>query len=169
MSSVVLAPLTTAHAEAMLRWMLDPDVAQNLGLRSEPTLEKTLAFIEKAANDESICALAILADGQHVGNVVLDMIDRRASKAHLHIYVGEHTARGRGVGRTAVKLAVDVAFDDLAVDKVWLTVHARNARAIAAYQAVGFVTEGVHREEFVLGDERIDELYMGILRRERIA
>jgi diamine N-acetyltransferase len=167
MPSVVLAPLTAAHAEAMLRWMRDADVAENLGLRSEPTLDKTLSFIARAADDDTVCARAVVADGEHVGNVVLDMIDRRASKARLHIYLGEEAARGRGVGRSAVKLALDVAFDELAIDKVWLTVHARNARAIAAYQAVGFVTEGVHREEFVLGDERIDEIYMGILRRER--
>lgn len=151
----------------MLRWMRDPEVAQNVGLRSTPTLEKTLAFIARAADDDTICGRAIVVDGEHVGNVVLDMIDRHAGKARLHIYLGETNARGRGVGKSAVKLALDVAFDELGLDKVWLTVHARNARAIAAYHAVGFVTEGVHREEFVLGAERVDEHYLGILRRER--
>jgi RimJ/RimL family protein N-acetyltransferase len=162
-ANVMLVSLTTAHAEAMYRWMCDPEVAMNLGIRSEPSLEKTRAFIERAANDTTIQARAILLDDKHVGNVVLDQIDGQARKARLHIYVGEAAARGRGVGKHAVGGALELAFDELSLNKVWLTVHTRNARAIAAYVAVGFRVEGVHREEFVIGEDLVDELYMGCL------
>jgi RimJ/RimL family protein N-acetyltransferase len=47
--------------------------------------------------------------------------------------------------------------------KVWLTVHARNAAARRAYEKVGFVTEGLLRGEFLLGGERVDAYYMGLL------
>ena len=33
---------------------------------------------------------------------------------------------------------------------MWLTVHAHNAAAIAAYVAAGFAMEGILRDEFVL-------------------
>jgi RimJ/RimL family protein N-acetyltransferase len=166
MAEVALVPLDMRHAEAMYVWMCDPVVAKNLGLRSEPSPEKTRAFIEHAMNDDSVCAYAILLDGAHVGNVVLDQIDRHASKARLHIYVGEPSARGHGVGKRALRQALAVAFGELALNKVWLTVHARNAAAIAAYVAVGFHVEGVHRQEFVLDGKRLDELYMGCLASE---
>jgi RimJ/RimL family protein N-acetyltransferase len=158
---VALAPLDASHADAMLRWMQDPFVAENLGLRSEPSLEKTHDFIRRAGTDPTIAARAILHDGLHVGNVVLDSIDRFASKARLHIYVGEARARGCGVAKRAVRLALDLAFGDLGLDKVWLTVHAGNASARAVYLAAGFVEEGVHREEFLLRGERVDAIYMG--------
>jgi RimJ/RimL family protein N-acetyltransferase len=161
--NVALVPLGPAHAEAMARWMLDPVVAKNLGLRTEPDLEKTIAYIERVGSDATFAARAILADGAHVGNVVLDQIDRHVGRAHLHIYVGEASARGGGVGKRALKQALAIAFGELGLNKVWLTVHARNANAIAAYVAVGFEVEGVHRQEFMLDGERIAELYMGCL------
>lgn len=162
-ADVTLASLSPDHAEAMYRWMRDPMVAKNVGLRSEPTLEKTLAFIARASSDDTIEARAILRGGVHVGNVVLDQIDRHASKARLSIYVGETAERGRGVGKHALLAALRLAFENLSLNKVWLTVHTRNVNAIAAYVAVGFQVEGVHREEFVLDGARVDELYMGCL------
>jgi RimJ/RimL family protein N-acetyltransferase len=163
---VELTSLTIAHAEAMFRWMCDPAVAENLGLRGEPTIEKSRAFVERAAVDETVCARAVLVSGAHVGNVVLDRLDRHGSTGRLHLYVGEPSARGKGVGKRVVTLALVLAFDELCLHKVWLTVHARNGRAISVYTAMGFHVEGVHREEFVLRGERIDEFYMGVLARE---
>ena len=160
---VALGALAPAHAPAIVRWLRDPAVSSNLGLRSKPTLAKTRAFIA-AARGDALCARAILVGGRHVGNVVLDQIDRRVGKARLHIYIGEPDARGHGVGRCALELALALAFEQLDLHKVWLTVHVRNQPAIRAYEAVGFKVEGTHRAEFLLDGERIDELYMGVLR-----
>lgn len=164
MAEVTLAALDVTHAEAMLRWTSQADVAENLGLRTEPSLERTLAYIERTKTDPTYSAWAIMLGGRHVGNVILDQIDRRTERARLHIYVGGGAARGQGVGRRAVVLALDVAFGKLGLNKVWLTVHEKNAVAIAAYLAVGFTLEGTHRKEFLLDGELVDELYMGILR-----
>ena len=168
-AAVSLAPLRPAHAPAIVRWLRDPAVAANLGLRSEPTLARTRAFIAAASGSGDLCARAILVGGRHVGNVVLDQIDRRIGKARLHIYIGEAATRGRGVGQRAVALALARAFGPLDLHKVWLTVHAQNHAAIRAYEAAGFAIEGVHRDEFLLGGERLDELYMGALRPARAA
>jgi RimJ/RimL family protein N-acetyltransferase len=169
-ADVSLAPLRPAHAPAIVRWLRDPAVAANLGLRSEPTLARTRAFIAAAGGGSGdLCARAILVGGRHVGNVVLDQIDRRIGKARLHIYIGEAATRGRGVGQRAVALALALAFGPLDLHKVWLTVHAQNHAAIRAYEAAGFAIEGVHRDEFLLGGERLDELYMGALRPARAA
>jgi len=163
-SEVSLAPLHATHAPAIVRWLRDPDVGANLGLRAAPTLARTRSFIAAARRGRGIAARAILCDGRHVGNVVLDHIDRRVGKARLHVYIGDPAARGRHVGRRAVALAVALAFEQLDLHKVWLTVHARNTAAIRAYQAVGFVIEGTHRAEFQLAGSLVDELYMGVLR-----
>ena len=50
-----------------------------------------------------------------------------------------------------------------ALHKVWLTVHAGNAAAIAVYERCGFQTEGVLRDEFLLDGERVDALRMGVI------
>jgi RimJ/RimL family protein N-acetyltransferase len=159
-----LIPLSRDHAAAMYRWMCDPAVRDNIGLRSEPSLARTKDWIEQAWADESTVPLAIQLGDSHVGNVVLDRIDRHLSTARLSIYVGESNARGKHVGRRAVSLAVAHAFDELGLNKVWLTVHAHNAAGIAAYTAAGFVIEGVLRDEFVLHGRRCGAFYMSVLR-----
>lgn len=161
-----LVPLAGLHAEATMRWVSDPEIAAALGLAREPSRERTVEFIEGAESDESIDASAILANGRHVGNVVLDQIDSRLGTARLSIYIGERAARGRGCGRAAIRLALERAFGDLGLHKVWLVVHERNSAAIASYEACGFREEGRLRGEFVLGEERLDALRMGVLAEE---
>jgi RimJ/RimL family protein N-acetyltransferase len=153
----------------MFGWMRDPVVAENVGVRSEPSLERTLAWIEHARAAADVDAFAIVAAGEHVGNVVLDRIDAYLGTARLSIYLGEARARGRGIASAAMRLALRHAFSALGLRKVWLTVHARNGTAIAAYARLGFSVEGVLRDEFVLGGERLPALYMGLLRSEFVS
>jgi RimJ/RimL family protein N-acetyltransferase len=105
-------------------------------------------------------------DGMHVGNVVLDRIDSHLATCRLSIYVGESDARGKGIGRAAVRRAVEHAFDVLGLNKVWLTVHVHNAAAIAAYVAAGFAVEGILRDEFVLRGKRCAAFTMSVLKQE---
>ena len=160
--TVTLSPLKPEHAEATYRWVCDAEVADNLGLRHAPSLELTRAWIKQAVMDPHKRAFAIRSDGIHVGNIVLDQIDRYLGTCRLSIYVGE-AGRGQGVGRQAVALAAEQAFDELGLNKVWLIVHAHNARAVKAYLAAGFVIEGVLRDEFILRGQRVNALRMGLL------
>jgi RimJ/RimL family protein N-acetyltransferase len=64
--------------------------------------------------------------------------------ADLGIRIGAEQDRGRGVGATAVSLALDYAWQHLNLMRVQLRVLAGNARAIAAYRQGGFSEEGRH-------------------------
>jgi RimJ/RimL family protein N-acetyltransferase len=163
---IQLVRLHQRHAEAMYRWMCDPVVRENVGVRSEPSLARTGAWIEQATQDPTVAPFAIELDGVHVGNVVLDRIDNHLATCRLSIYVGEPLARGKGVGRAAVERAVEHAFYSLELNKVWLTVHVHNAPAIAAYVAAGFAVEGILRDEFVLRGKRCAAFYMSVLKQE---
>ncbi len=160
---VTIIPLAVEHAAKMYCWMGDPVVAHNLGLRSEPSLEKTISWITYALQDPLIQPLAVLLSGQHVGNVILDRIDTYLATARMSVYIGESSARGAGVGLTAVYLALAEGFKNLNLYKIWLTVHTRNFPAINVYSRLGFVLEGILRGEFWLDGQRVDVLYMGLL------
>ena len=90
---------------------------------------------------------------------------------HVHVLVRPRIGTtGRRLVR-ALKVEKSLGgrklFGPLDLHKVWLTVHARNAAAIHAYEAVGFRVEGTHRGEFLLDGARLDEIYMGILKTDR--
>lgn len=165
MSQIELKPLNKQHAPAMLAWMRDPDVAENLGLRSEPSLDRTLAWLANAEHDPSIVPLAIECDSRHVGNVIIDRIDTYLGTGRISIYIGEAAARGMKIGQRCLKLVAQHAFETLGLHKIWLTVHVHNARAIAAYTAAGFAVEGVLRDEFILRGQRCNAFLMGLLRK----
>ena len=158
-----LVPIDQSHGERMLVWMQDPALRQSLGIHAEPSAERTRAWIEHAMTSDDTKAFAIFDEERHIGNVVLDRIDRRLGTTRLSIYLGEAGVRGRGNGRRALRLALGEAFQRLGLHKVWLIVHAENVRAIAAYVAAGFSVEGVLRDEFLLDGRRMSVLYMGIL------
>ena len=162
MSTLELRPLEPAHAETMRRWMLDPGVAENVGLRSTPTLARTLEWMGK----DSVDARAIFHAGQHIGNVVLDQLDTHLQTARISIYLGEPSARGKGLAAEALRLALARGFAQHRLYRIWLTVHERNGPALALYARVGFRREGVMRGDFLLRGERVDAVLMSILRSE---
>ena len=141
--AVRLEPLSLEHAEATLAWLEDPEVAGGLGLRREPSIDATRAFIERSREDAHCHPFAIVAGGAHVGNVVLDLLDDHLGTARLSIYVGESAARGAGVAQGAIRRAAEHAEEVLGLHKLWLTVHVGNAPALAAYARCGFRVEGV--------------------------
>lgn len=163
---VELTSLNSAHAAAMFEWMCDPYISGNIGLTREPSLEKTRQWIEATHDDQRIRPFGILLAGRHVGNVVLDHIESGLGTVRLSIYIGEPNVRSGGVGTTAMYLALKLAFEQLDLHKVWLTVHPQNFQAICVYSRLGFVLEGIHRDEFLIEGRRVPALYMGLLETE---
>jgi RimJ/RimL family protein N-acetyltransferase len=163
---VTLTPITLAHAPKMFEWMLDPEVRENLGVKRDPSLAATTEWIAKSLNDPSVRAYAILLSGNHVGNVILDRIDPFTSSARMSIYIGEGSVRGKGVGRAGLYKVLCIGFHELNLNKIWLTVHCQNCQAINSYLSLGFVVEGVLRDEFILRGNRISVFYMGLLKKE---
>jgi RimJ/RimL family protein N-acetyltransferase len=146
--------------------MCDPSVSRNVGLRSEPSLEKTMAWINRMFQDSSIRAWAVMLEGRHVGNVILDQIDLYLNTARVSVYVGMPEQRASGIGRTAVYLAAQRGFGEMGLNKIWATIHVNNIASIRMFNSLGFRVEGILRDEFWLEEQRVDVFYMGLLRGE---
>ena len=79
-------------------------------------------------------------------------------------------AKGRGLGRAAVRQLKAMAFTQLRAHRFWLDVKALNTRALKLYQGEGFVEEGRLRESVrvtIDGADGYDSLVvMSLLDRE---
>lgn len=73
---------------------------------------------------------------------------------------------GAGIGRRALSLVVDRAFEKHKAHRVWLDTFTGNNRAQRAYAAAGFIREGVLREAFLKNDRYESLVIMSILRSE---
>jgi hypothetical protein len=98
-----------------------------------------------------------------VGNLGFKNIDRRHGRAEFWIYVGESAAAGRGIGTEAVKTALEIGFEQLALSKIYLHVDPANTAALRIYEKNGFRTEGLLQEELALGGSRRDVARLALL------
>jgi RimJ/RimL family protein N-acetyltransferase len=73
---------------------------------------------------------------------------------------------GRGFGRSLLRNVIDVSFEETHVWRLWLGVFPENVRALRAYEALGFATEGIARGSAFFGGIHRDELVMALLRPE---
>ena len=73
---------------------------------------------------------------------------------------------GQGNGKALLRAALDAVFNQTAIHRFWLGVFPGNERARRAYEAVGFVAEGVARGSAFFGGTHRDELIMAILKPE---
>ena len=72
----------------------------------------------------------------------------------------------QGHGRALLRSVVDTVFEKTSAYRLWLGVFPENVRARRAYEAVGFVAEGIARGSAFFGGGHRDELVMSILRPE---
>ena len=107
-----------------------------------------------------------LGTDRPLGSVYIRDIDRKNRKAEYGIFIGEESARGRGVGTAAAKLMLDYCFREEKLHRVFLRVLADNVRAIRSYEKAGFQREAYLRESEFLDGEYRDIVLMGILDRE---
>ena len=99
-----------------------------------------------------------------VGLLQLFDIDPVHRSAELSIRIGAEQDRSRGAGRAAVDLALQHAWRELNLRRVWLRVFSTNQRAIAAYRRAGFHDEGRLREAAYIDGTWADVMLMGCLR-----
>jgi L-amino acid N-acyltransferase YncA len=100
-------------------------------------------------------------DGEIVAWASLNAFNPRPAYAHVadvSIYV-ERDSRGRGVGRQLLAAVVDAA-RALAYHKLVLAAFPTNARGMALYEALGFRTVGVYREQGQLDGRWVDVVVM---------
>ncbi|MEU1191766.1 GNAT family N-acetyltransferase [Streptomyces sp. NPDC005859] len=102
-------------------------------------------------------------DGRVIGYVRLGLPTPLACNAHVRQIQGLAVldeGRGRGVGRALIRAALDEARRQGA-RRITLRVLGHNAPARKLYESEGFVVEGVLPEEFLLGGEYVDDVFMG--------
>ena len=110
--------------------------------------------------------LRTLADDRLIGFVALHSIEWNNGAGLLAVGIGEAEYRGKGYGTDALQLILRFAFQELNLFRVGLDVMATNARAIRAYEKLGFQHEGRMRGAVLRDGQRTDRIVMGILREE---
>ncbi len=158
----------TDDQEIFAQWTQDDEYMRLLD--DDPVRPQSIAnfanFGDSIGNDNFYFHLRTLESNQLIGFVVLFNLKWRNQSAEMAIGIGEQAFRGKGYGRDALTLILNYAFSELCLNRVGLTVLGYNARAIKAYERVGFQHEGTYRQAIQRSGQRYDLLLYGILYEE---
>jgi RimJ/RimL family protein N-acetyltransferase len=144
--SVVLSPYTSQHDRQTVAWLNTDELRTTFGITRDVTLQSHRRWIE-TAKDTLVWAI-VIPGGGHCGNALLHCNPTHRS-AYFQIYVGDPTARGRGVGKRVLVAVLDHSFGTLALHRVWLHTLFGNKAAERLYLGAGFVEEGIERESIL--------------------
>ena len=146
-------------------WMTDSQI--NSFFRFDPTkvsYETICSFVENAQDTQQSCYWACVDENDvylgTIGFKNINLIDKTAE----YTIAFRKSAQGTGAARFATKKALEIAFGQMNLEKIYLNVLAENNQAIRFYEKFGFEQEGLSRKAIVVQNERRDLYWYGMLK-----
>ncbi|WP_176554611.1 GNAT family N-acetyltransferase [Georgenia sp. 311] len=136
---ITCVPLVEEHLPARVEWLNDPRVRAGITISFQASLEDTVTWFRKAAEDETRADFACVSqDGSPVS--MFGITDIADGSAALYLYVAPDL-HAKGIGRlTMVHLLKEA--QRLGLTEVRLEVKAENTSAVRLYERFGFHVTG---------------------------
>jgi RimJ/RimL family protein N-acetyltransferase len=149
---IILRALDMKDLEKTHSWRNDiSSIKMTLGIRFPKTLEMGKEWFQHTLNDKSNRSIYFAIDeldtNLFIGIIQLNEIDWISGVADFGINIGDKSKTGLGYGIEAIGLLFDYAFDVLNLRKINLRVVAFNKKAIKSYKTIGFLEEGILKEQ----------------------
>ncbi len=163
---IYLRPMSDGDTDQIVNWRNSEEIRRNFIQRDVFTPEGHRDWVRRMIDTGKAVQMMICeADtGRPVGAVNIQNIDRQHHKAEYGIFIGEASARGRGIGTAAAKLMLRYCFETQGLNRVYLRALAENRQAVRSYEKAGFVQEGLLREDVCIDGRYHDIVWMAALK-----
>ena len=149
-----------------VEWINNPENNSFLHYDIPICVEKTEKWYDSHLGDDDRYDAVIEADGMPVGTIGLLSIDKKNSKAEYYIAMGETEYKGKGVAKSASLLILKYGFEILELNKIYLYTEAENIAAQKLFERVGFIKEGLIRQDILSRGKLADRYAYGYLRED---
>jgi RimJ/RimL family protein N-acetyltransferase len=169
-----------AHLHDMnyYRWLTDMDVVRYIG-REEYLSKISFSAVQKYVKemwDSEFCTfLAVYhsESGRFIGTAKINFMNERGRKnglADIGIMIGERDFWGKGLAKDILRSVSRFAFENLGARKLTAGAMSPNIAVIRAFQTIGFVVEGVLRQQLATpgGEGYCDHVLLGCMRSELV-
>ena len=167
---VYLRALEQEDYKTIAIWRNDTEITDLLGgNRFYVSESREKGWVEQAIKDDRrnlYLGICLKDKNEIIGLVNLTSIDMLNQKAEFSILIGNKEYHGKGLGKISTELMLKHAFEQMNLNKVWLTVLSQNKKAIKLYKGIGFHEEGVVREDVYKNNKYQDMIMMSILKSE---
>jgi len=138
--TVSLAPLTSVDLELLLAWRSHPDIYNYFKIQSGPLVwEEHQSFWLKRTHREDFLILLQEEDQtRKVGSINISKLNTEYPE--IGVLVGELSIQGKGVGKKAVRLALN-RLKELGHNKARVEINSKNHPSVRLFTTLGFVKE----------------------------
>ncbi len=165
---VKLRPLQLEDLNIVMLWAKDSEFCLandwSLEIPEERLINHWTGIITKSS--DTLIRKGITFDGQLIGYADLADINAFEARASLGYAIGDSSSWGQGLGCIGAKLMLEVAFENLKLERVTSEVNAANTRSLRVLEKLGFKLEGVLRRHETYRGMRGDVHLFGMLREE---
>jgi len=106
------------------------------GFNKKVTINDEIAWFKKVNKKKDRLNLAICLNEKYIGNIYFTDITK--SSAQFHIFIGENSLWGKGIGSKSMILSLNFLRTNLDIKKIYLKVKKENTSAIKLYEKCGF-------------------------------
>lgn len=144
-----ILPITPHDFQTIADWNADKDadyLCQWAG-RKEYQYPLTAAQVADRCNAVNARIFMAFEQEKAIGSIELDDIDLIRGTARICRFILSDQARGRGLGRRVLWELIQIAFDEMGLNRLTLRVYCFNVGAIRCYQKCGFLVSEFHQDE----------------------
>ena len=137
---IYLRPMEMADAEMIVNWRNREWVRRNFIYQDPFTVEGHMHWVRTQVEPGHVVQFIICMrqDDRPIGSVYFRDIDRGEGTAEYGIFIGERDAVGCGYGTAAARMALEYAFANLHLRKIFLRFLENNIGAQKSYEHAGF-------------------------------
>lgn len=163
---VTIRPLELSDISKLSKWLSSSYIGEVMGYFPQSEYHQ-VEWFKKATLDTTKFIFAI-CDGteNYIGNVALGNINYIDRNADLSIFIADENDRRNGSGTIAVELILEFGFLRLNLNKIKVRTTEIYEGSISFWQKLGFVREGIMRQEKYQFGEYHDKVILSLLRSE---
>jgi len=159
-----LRSIKPEELELMLSWRNAPNVRANMYTRHEISTDEHLAWWSRIQQRTDQKYFMCEMGGTSSGIVGFMGIDTDSKNSSWAFYASPEAPKG--TGSKMEFLALEYAFHELGLHKLYCEVLAFNSPVIKLHQKFGFKVEGILREHHKVDDTFVDVYRLGLLSHE---
>ena len=145
-----------------VKWINDNENNQFLHYDLPLREDKTLLWFNSIKDRTDRADFTITYNGEPAGLIGLLNIDNKNRKAEYYITLGSSEFKGKGIATIASELLIEESYHNYKLNKIYLYTEVENKTAKRLFERIGFIKEGLLKEDLIQEGRKIDRFIYGL-------
>lgn len=152
-----------------VKWINDSENNQFLHYDLPLREDKTLLWFNSIKDRTDRADFTIIYNEEPAGLIGLLNIDNKNRKAEYYIALGGAEFKGKGIATIASDLLIKEIYSKYNLNKIYLYTEVDNKSAQRLFERIGFIKEGLLKQDLIQEGRKVDRFIYGLLVEEYLS